>query len=205
MLACGVDTYGELGNGVYETPADSPVVVDISGVVHVSAGAYFSVAVKKNGSVWAWGDNSTGELGNRTTAKSDVPERVRLPSGLTAGQVFAGGNYPDNGHALAILSDGSVWAWGDNDEGQLGDGTTTTATLPVRVLVPRGVTFTAVAAGGTHSLALDSNGDVWAWGDNKFGELGDGLPEPYSVSPVKVDSHVDQIWTTANDNVDHHV
>jgi alpha-tubulin suppressor-like RCC1 family protein len=77
--------------------------------------------------------------------------------------------------------------------------------VPEPVDVPAGVTFTYVAAGGTHSLALDSGGNVWAWGDNTNGELGDGLREPYSVSPVKVDSGVDQIWTTANDNLDHHL
>jgi alpha-tubulin suppressor-like RCC1 family protein len=204
MVACGVDTYGELGNGVYESQTDTPVAVDISDVTSISIGAYFSVAVKTDGTVWAWGDNSQGELGNGTKVKSDVPVQVHLPTGLTARQVFAGGDFPNNGHVLAILSDGSVWAWGDNNRGQLGDGTLTNSSLPVPVQVPTGVTFTYVAAGGTHSLALDSTGNVWAWGDNTYGQLGDGLHEPYSASPIEVDSGVDQIWTTANDNLDHH-
>ena len=204
MVACGVDTYGELGNGVYESQTDTPVPVDITDVASMSMGAYFSVAVKTDGTVWAWGDNSKDELGNGTKVKSDVPVQVHLPTGLTARQVFAGGDFPNNGHVLAILSDGSVWAWGDNNRGQLGDGTLTNSSLPVPVQVPTGVTFTYVAAGGTHSLALDSMGNVWAWGDNTYGQLGDGLHEPYSVSPIEVDGGVDQIWTTANDSLDHH-
>jgi alpha-tubulin suppressor-like RCC1 family protein len=147
MVACGVDTYGELGNGVFETQTDTPVPVDISNVARISIGAYFSLAVK---------------------------------------------------------TDGSVWEWGDNNRGQLGDGTLINSSLPVPVQVPTGVTFTYVAAGGTHSLALDSMGNVWAWGDNTYGQLGDGLQEPYSVSPIEVDTGVDQIWTTANDSLDHH-
>ena len=141
MLACGVDAHGELGDGSYRPQIDTPVPVDIADVASISVGAYFSVAVKTDGSVWAWGDNLKGELGNGTKVKSDVPVQVDLPAGLTARHVFAGGNYASNGHVLAMLSDGSVWAWGDNSRGQLGDGTLATSTLPVRVQAPAGVTF----------------------------------------------------------------
>ena len=86
-------------------------------------------------------------------------------SGVTA---IAGGDF----HTVALKSDGTVWAWGYNDEGQLGDGITTGRTTPVQVSSLSGVT--AIAAGYRHTVALKSDGTVWAWGYNEYGQLGDG-------------------------------
>ena len=88
--------------------------------------------------------------------------------------MFQGGSGAKNGQTVAILANGSVWAWGDNDRGQLGDGTRVSSDVPLRVDVPKGVTFVKVSSGGYASYAIDRSGRLWAWGDNKSGQLGTG-------------------------------
>jgi alpha-tubulin suppressor-like RCC1 family protein len=198
MVACGQNGDGQLGDGQF-TNSTTPVAVRISGVASISSGSEFSEATTADGSVWMWGNNSSGQLGVGTTSSSALPERVSLQS--PAVDVFCGGNYPNNGHCLAILSDGTLWAWGNNSAVQLGDGTTTNRSLPVEITPPSGVTFVQVATGGLHSLALDSQGNVWAWGDNAYGELGDNLAEKHSTAPIKVLSGCTMIWTTAHNNL----
>ena len=101
-------------------------VSGLSGVIAVAEGDNASFAVKSDGTVWAWGANGQGQLGDGTTVNRHTPVRVLLPAGSVAGTVSAGQQ-----HALAQTSDGAVWAWGDNSKGQLGDGTTTDRHTPV--------------------------------------------------------------------------
>src|SRR5207244_4702825 len=112
---------------------------------------------------------------------SNVPINVSMPTGVSFSQVSAGYAF-----TLALATDGSVWAWGNNAKGQLGDGTTRNRTSPVKVLAPQGVTFTAVSAGGRHSLALASDGSAWAWGWNSYGQLGNGSSMSSSFVPTPV-------------------
>jgi RHS repeat-associated protein len=142
----------------------------------VRAGMFYSVALKPDGTVWAWGSNYGGELGDNTTTDRLAPVQV---SGLTGVMAIAAGA----GHGLALKSDGTVWAWGSNNHGQVGDNTTTDRHVPVQVQGLSGVT--AIAAGNGHSLALKSDGTVWAWGDNEFGELGDNTTTN-RLAPVQV-------------------
>jgi alpha-tubulin suppressor-like RCC1 family protein len=204
MMACGQNPEGQLGDGQFNTGSTTPVNVDISGVKYISSGSEFSAALKTDGTLWMWGNNTSGQLGDGTKVNADVPVEVKIPNGLTVREVFAGGDYPSNGHTLALLSNGTAWAWGNNKQGQLGDGRRANSDVPVAVDVPNGVTFKYVAAGGLHSLALDENGDVWAWGGNGLGQLGDGQKEQFSTTPIKVDSGVTMIWTTANNCLDVH-
>jgi hypothetical protein len=139
-------------------------------MVAVAGGGSHSLAVKSDGTVWAWGANWSGQLGNGTNTSSNVPVQVTGLSGVVA--VAGGGN-----HSLALKSDGTVWAWGS---GLLGDGTTTNSNVPVQVTGLSGVV--AVAGGVDHSLALKSDGTVWAWG---YGLLGDGTTTNSNV-PVQV-------------------
>jgi len=138
----------------------------------VAAGGAHSLALKSNGTVWAWGSNYRGELGDGNDGPSTIhrtPIQALSLSGITA--IAAGGS-----HSLALKSDGTVWAWGDNDYGQLGRGFSSGGgwgfTTPEQVTALSDVI--AIAGGRTHSLALKSNGTVWAWGDNLIGQLGDG-------------------------------
>ena len=86
-----------------------------------------------------WGYNAAGQLGNGSTEDSEVPVRVPLTEPVR--QVFQGGSGPKNGQSIAILTNGAVWAWGDNDRGQLGNGTRTSSDVPLHVKVPKGVRF----------------------------------------------------------------
>ena len=152
----------------------------LTGVTAITAGSYHSLALRSDGMVWAWGWNSSGQLGDSTTTDHSTPAQVVGPGGtgfLTGVTAIAAGF----GHGLVLRSDGTVWAWGDNTYGELGDGTGTAHSTPVQVVGPGGAGFligmTAIAAGnGSHSLALKSDGTVWAWGDNAYGDLGDGSP-----------------------------
>jgi alpha-tubulin suppressor-like RCC1 family protein len=132
--------------------------------------------IKSNGTVWGWGSNNYGQLGNGTTATSSVQTQV---SGLTnAVSVAAGAS-----HTLALKSDGTVWSWGYNSNGQLGDGTTVNKSTPVQVSGLSGAV--SVAAGGNTSYAIKSDGTVWAWGYNNYGQLGDGTAVA-KTTPVQV-------------------
>ena len=108
-----------------------------------------------DGTVWAWGKNDNGQLGDGTTEGKSVPVQIESLSGVIA---LAAGSY----HSLALKGDGSVWAWGNNAHGQLGDGTTEGKSVPVQIESLSGVI--ALAAGNSHSLALKDDGSVWAWG-----------------------------------------
>src|SRR5947207_720049 len=117
--------------------------------------------------VWAWGNNGQGELGIGTTANSNTPVQVTGLTGVTAVRGGEGGC-----HSLAVKNDGTVWAWGQNAHGQLGNVTTTGSLTPVQVTGLTGVM--AVAAGGQYSLAVKSDSTAWAWGYNGYGQLGNG-------------------------------
>lgn len=179
--AWGYNTYGQLGDGTTANRTTPVPVTGLSGVTNLSAGGYHSLAVASDGSVWAWGHNASGELGDGTTTDSSVPVQV---AGLSTATDVDGGSH----HSLALDAGGTVWSWGTNGAGQLGDGTTTARTTPVQVLNLTDVT--AIAAGGMsglagHSLALRSDGTVWAWGNNNKGQLGDGSTSSRSA-PVQV-------------------
>jgi alpha-tubulin suppressor-like RCC1 family protein len=122
--------------------------------------------------------------------------RVSLPSAVR--QVFQGGSGPGNGQTIALLANGSVWTWGANRDGQLGDGTTTSSAVPVRVHVPAGVTFVAVNSGGYASYGIDSSGRLWAWGGGQNGQLGTGGTTRVQTLPTDVGVRLSQVSSTAS-------
>ena len=142
----------------------------------IAAGASHSLAVKSDGTVWTWGLNSSGQLGNGNTTNQKSPVKV---TGIANASAVAGGA----SHSLALRSDGTVSAWGPNGSGQLGNGTTTSSSTPVAVSSLSNAI--AVAAGATHSLALRSDGTVSAWGLNSSGQLGNGTTTN-ATTPVAV-------------------
>jgi alpha-tubulin suppressor-like RCC1 family protein len=177
VWAWGYNYYGELGNGTTTIHSTVPVQVQgLTDAIAIAGGGYHSLVVKSDGTVWAWGLNDHGQLGNGTITNSRVPVLVQ---GLTNVVAIAGGM----DHNLALRSDGTVWAWGYNGNGQLGNGTATNSGVPVEV---QGLTNTIGIGGGVyHSLAVRSDGTVWAWGDNYHGELGNGTATNSGV-PVEV-------------------
>ncbi len=143
-------------------------VAGLSGVKQIAAGAGFGLALKNDGTVWAWGDNGYGQLGVPQSAayRRSLPQQV---PGLPTARVVAAGD----SFSLAVARDGSVWAWGNNEYGQLGeDDTITGSSVAKPLLVPGLSGVKALAAGAGHVLALAQNGTVWAWGNNRYGQLG---------------------------------
>ena len=206
VWAWGYNQYGQLGNN---TNTDSWVPVQVKdptgtevliGIASVKAGVYSSLALKSDGTVWAWGHNYYGELGNNTNTPSNLPVQVldpTDPTGFLTGivSVSAGGL-----HSLALKSDGTVRAWGYNQYGQLGNNTDTDSWVPVQVKDPTGtevlIGIASVKAGGYFSLALKSDGTVFAWGYNFYGELGNGT-NTNSNLPVQVSAgFIDHTYLT---------
>lgn len=156
--------------------AISPCYADSARFTAISAGYFHCLALKDDGTVWAWGGNMDGQLGDGTNQSRPYMVQVK---GLTNIIAISAGGF----HSLALKEDGTVWAWGDNSFYQLGDGTNVTRYTPVQV---QGLTdITMISAGCSHNLALKNDGTVWVWGKNRFGELGDGTME-VRPTPVKL-------------------
>ncbi|KLU62397.1 regulator of chromosome condensation (RCC1) repeat protein [Peptococcaceae bacterium CEB3] len=190
VWAWGGGEHGQLGNGSVKKVQAVPVrVANLSGITEIAAGESTGYALDSSGQVWAWGDGLDGELGNgRLTERQTTPVRVANLAHVVA---LAAGEA--TGYALD--ESGHVWAWGDGENGELGNGTTGAhlgkdtsggdvngAAVPVRVVnLPH---IVAITASGVNGYALDSSGGVWAWGDGRNCELGNGS----TGSPIGVDS-----------------
>ena len=179
--AWGDNTSGELGNGTTTNSATPQLVVMPAGVTYskVSGGDRHSLALDTSGHAWAWGLGYYGQLGNGATNDSASPVAVSMPSGVTF-KAIAAGAY----HNVALDTSGNAWAWGSNGLGELGNGGMSDSATPTAVIMPPGVTFTAISAGFQGSLALDTTGKAWAWGSGIEGQLGNGLTTPNTPNPV---------------------
>lgn len=163
----GDNDVGQLGDGT-EVNSDIPVeVIGLEDTKFVGAGRDHNLAINIDGTVWAWGDNDNGQLGiGRFGLFSTIPVKVRGIEGVTD---IACGEF----HNLALKSDKKIRAWGSNRFGELGDGTVGGGRY-IPVLVDRLNSVKAIAAGESHSMALREDGKVFTWGNNMFGQLGDG-------------------------------
>jgi alpha-tubulin suppressor-like RCC1 family protein len=182
LRAWGSGGGGELGNGG-TTASDVPVKVKLPAGIKVTSardGNAFSLALTSAGGVLAWGSGGQGELGNGTHGSSLTPVKVRLLAGTKVTAIRAGFET-----GLALTSTGQVLAWGFGADGELGNGANHDSDVPVKVKLPAGTKATGISAGCDHNLALTSTGQVLAWGDNVFGQLGDGTTNN-SDHPVKV-------------------
>jgi len=182
VLAFGKNYSGQLGNYTNED-SNFPVYVRekynefFKDAVKVACGWDFSVILKKDGTVWTFGDNKYGQLGDGREVNRNYPLPVKGPNGkgylkdiidIKAGAF----------HVLALSKDGTIWAWGDNEFGQIGDGTFINRKFPVKVKDSKGNGFLKdikkIECGAFHSGAIDKNGYVLTWGKNLKGQLGDG-------------------------------
>ena len=175
----GFNGSGRLGdNTVVDRSSPVSVVGGFTDWCQVSAGNAHTAAVRTNGTIWAWGCNGTGRLGDNTTTNRSSP--VSVVGGFTDWcQVSTGGV-----HTAAVRTNGTIWSWGANNAGQLGDNTIVSRSSPVSVV--GGFTdWCQVSAGCGHSTAVRTNGTLWAWGCNNCGQLGDNTIVSKS-SPVSV-------------------
>jgi alpha-tubulin suppressor-like RCC1 family protein len=196
LYACGENASGELGDGTTVASTHPVRVIGLPDQSIRTIGSSWenSGAVMADGSYYDWGYNHAEQLGNGTTTSSDTPVLVDLPAKVR--QLSLGGSAPDNGQTVAILANGSVWAWGDDRFGQLGTGKASSGSDPTQVHVPPRVSFAQVVSGGSTMYGIDSSGAVWSWGQNNVGELGFGALA-VSDQPVKVGISLSCLSSTA--------
>jgi alpha-tubulin suppressor-like RCC1 family protein len=191
VWAWGHDANGQLGDGAVLPGTDRSTPVQVIApsstdpVTSIGAGDSFSMALKKDGSVWTWGHNASGELGDNTINDRSTPAVV---SGLSSGvsKIAPGASF-----CIVIKTDGSVWAWGNNASGEVGNnGAPNDAHLPVQVTgLGPGSSIASISAGFSHVIALTTSGALVVWGRNTSGQLGDGTltqqnaPETLTTGP----------------------
>ncbi len=188
LYAWGYNSYGDLGDGS-TTERYSPEVITLApGVspVAIAAGQNNDTfAIGSNGALYAWGFNSFGDLGDGSTTERYSPEVITLAPGVSPVAIAAG----QSNDTFAIGSNGALYAWGANDGGSLGDGTAIEHNSPEVITLAPGVSVATVAAGNNHCLAIGSDGNLYVWGVNNSGGLGDGTntdrpsPELITLAP----------------------
>ena len=160
------DTFSTLNYpAVYRRHHNYPQIMELPNTL----GAYYTCALKNKKNVNCWGRNNVGQLGDGTTTSRSIPTSINVGNGRTVTQLALGWC-----HSCALLDGGDIKCWGRNVDGQLGDGTTTSRSLPTSVNVGNGRTVTQLARGGYHSCALLNGGNIMCWGRNTHGQLGDG-------------------------------
>ena len=142
----------------------------------ISAGGLFTCGIAVDATVWCWGDNNHGQLGYGVTNDKATAQQVQLPEAVNATSLSAGGE-----HVCALTDNGDVYCWGRNIEGQLGLGNTTSTSLPLKAITPTGKSVSALSAGQRHTCAIFDDGTVGCWGQNTYGQLGDGTTDDRST------------------------
>ena len=192
--ACGANASGQLGDGTITQRLSPVMVIGLSDIIKISAkNGDYSLFLKSDGTVWACGNNSFGQLGDGTQINRDTPVQI---IGLTNIADISAGEF----HSLFVKSDGTVWACGRNDNGQLGNGSIANSLTAIQI--PGLININAVAAGQLHSLFLNNVGNVWACGFNFFGQLGDGTTNS-SLIPIQVNNLTGIISIDACDSRSH--
>jgi len=155
----------DLGNGTLtrqNIPAKIGTDVDWA---YVSAFAH-TIAIRTDGTLWAWGDNDFGQVGNSATTRPQIPVQIGAETNWSPVSIFGQ-------HTVAVRTDGTLWAWGFNHNGQLGDGTSFfRRDTPVQIGTAKN--WESVSVGGRHTVAVRMDGTLWTWGDNEYGQLGNG-------------------------------
>ncbi len=196
LWAWGRNSYGQLGNNIASIINQSSPVSVIGGFtdwISASAGGYHSIGVRANGTLWAWGRNNYGQLGNNTVISNRSPV---LAVGGFADWISASAGRE---HSLGVRANGTLWAWGANASGRLGDNTAISRSSPVSVV--GGFTDWISADGGAEfSLGVRANGTLWAWGRNSYGRLGDNTVISRSSPVSVVGGFTDWISASAGDS-----
>lgn len=179
LWAWGNGGSGRLGDGTAVDKSSPIQIGSLTNWASVSAGNTHSLAVKTDGTLWAWGSNAQGELGDGTATGKSSP--IQIGSLTNWSKVSAG----RNSFSLAVKTNGTLWAWGNNLDGMLGDGTTTTRSSPVQI--GSLTNWASVSACNAYSFGIKTDGTLWAWGNGSSYQLGLGNTNSYS-SPVQVGS-----------------
>ena len=195
LWAWGHNNLGQLGtttNAGTSTANPAPSRVGTARYTRLAAGSVHSLALQADGSLWAWGNNYHGELGNPTNAGASTPNPIPVRVGTEVYRQVAAGIY----YSLGLRADGSLWAWGTNDYGQLGNGTFNQSSNPTPTRVGGAASsdlYLQAGGGDQYGLGLRPDGTVWAWGNNYYGQLGNGttgttngaMPTPAPVGTAR--------------------
>jgi alpha-tubulin suppressor-like RCC1 family protein len=206
LYSCGSNWNGVLGTGGKASSTRPLPVTGLNGqdVTEVFSSFSNAGALLSDGTFYDWGYNAAGQLGDGqigAATSSPVPVQVTLPDPSPVTQAAEGGSAKINGQTLVMLADGSLYAWGSDAYAQLGDGGTTAQDAPEQIFPPPGVSYVALASGGTTSYGIGADGTVYAWGLGRNGQLGTG-GKPTSPVPVRAAaSPASLISSTANDVV----
>jgi len=189
----GDNTYGQFGNGTTGggSVTDSVTIVGSdSDWIDASCGDYHNLALKNNHTLWAWGRNHKGQLGDGTTTDKNVPTQIGSANNwaqMDAGEAFS----------MAIKTDGTLWGWGSNSNGQLGDGTSTDKQLPTQI--GTGTDWAKIRCGAAYVLAIKTDSSLWAWGENSDYQLGDGTTTDKATPTLISNDNWIDIQTTPYD------
>ena len=178
----GVNNQGQLGNNsttISRIPAavQMPAGVSFQSIV---AGYTHTCALATTGQAYCWGWNQYGQLGNNLTTGSRIPVAVQMPAGVSFQSIAAGST-----HTCALTTEGKAYCWGLNNQGQLGNNSTTISRIPAAVQMPAGVSFQYITAGDEHTCALATTGHAYCWGANGYGQLGNNSTTD-SLTPAAV-------------------
>ncbi len=200
VWAWGANFVGQLGDGTYVNSVTPVRVSGLTSVTMLGGRGYHNLAVKSDGTIWAWGWNSRGQLGHDTSASpcpkvkgtcSNVPVQV---TGIAHPLAVTGGGF----FSLALMPDHTAMGWGENNLGELGDGSATDRPAPVPVKNLNAIQ--QISAGWFHAVALKSDGTVWTWGDNSNGEIGNGTMSSSGVMiPFQVPGLANMVAVSAGD------
>ena len=174
----GYGFYGADGTGLLGS-ADPPTKVGTAtSWVSVAAGGQMGAGIRSDGTLWTWGNDLDGQLGiGSNHDQRSSPVQVGTATNWKSVSVGVSS-------MLGIRTDGTLWAWGDNTYGEVGDGTTTERDTPVQI--GAATNWTSVAAGQKNSLAVRGDGSLWTWGDNQYGEIGDGTTGGSRLWPEQI-------------------
>lgn len=201
LWAWGYNIYGELGNGTFDYGTENYIptqIVTANDWKYIAAGAYHTLAIKNDGSLWAWGLNNFGQLGDGTSGignDKNIPTKI----GSDTWQFIIAGTY----HSIAIKTDGTLWAWGYNMEGQLGDGTLISKNIPTQIGIA--TNWLSVSTSNNHNAAIKADGTLWTWGQHDWGKLGDGtyINPTNPVPPTQIGT--DTNWKSVSAGGEHTV
>jgi len=179
LWAWGDNNNGKLGIGSFTGSVNTPTQIgSASNWKHISCHMFHSLAIKTDGTLWAWGGNLGGQLGDGTNTDKNIPTQIGSASNWQSIET-------GNSHSLAIKTDGTLWAWGGNLGGQLGDGTNTDKNIPTQI--GSNTNWGFLSGGNGHSLAIKTDGTLWAWGTNGVGQLGVGYSSTITINtPTQV-------------------
>lgn len=170
LFAWGKNDKGQLGFASSQSQQIPTLISSIESIIKIVVGYDYSLALKSDGTVWAWGNNEQGQLGDGTQTDRSTPMRVFGLSDVA--DIATSMNLFGKHFALALKKDGTVWAWGNNQWGQLGIGSNVSQLLPVKI--PSLTNVVGITAGSLHALAIRAGYTAWVWGDNSKGQIGGG-------------------------------